>query len=93
MQEITLVTPTFGTINVVPKFLDYDPNTLIIGDKVMNLEPILPDDINLSELDDFHIIIWDGMRAKIEVVINPNTYVGEFDVMPGNYQRQFVNPI
>ena len=37
---------------------------------------MLPDDVDLRKLDDFHIIVYDGVMPKTEIIIGSKTFNG-----------------
>lgn len=79
-KTITLVTATLGSLDIVVKENPTYPNTFEIGNKRIDFSEILPETINLRDCDDYHIIIWDGTKSYINVVLGNTTYTGTIDI-------------
>ena len=63
-QIITFISASFGRINVKVVFDKTFTNTIVIGQKRLHLDIILPKGINI-EKEDFHINIYDGVHTDM----------------------------
>lgn len=74
-KRITLVSATFGSLDItVKENLNY-PNTIEIGDKRIDFSEIVPQNMDIREKD-YHIIIYDGIKAYCEIIVGNETYTG-----------------
>lgn len=87
MKQITLVSATFGSLDIVVKEnLNY-PNTFEIGNKRIDFSEILPLGVNLHELEDYHIIIWDGVKAYVNIIVGPTTCTGTINITSPKHEE------
>ena len=77
MKQITLVTATLGSLDIVVKENTNYPNTFEIGNKRIDFSQLLPSNMNLHNLDEYHIILWDGTRLHCEIVVGSETIKGD----------------
>ena len=87
MKQITLVSATFGSIDVVVRENPNYPNTFQIGSKRIDFSEVLPLDVNLHEFEDYNIVIWDGTRAYVHINVGPNTYTGTINISSPKHEE------
>lgn len=78
-QTITFTSANFGEIDIKVVFDKTFTNSIVVGQKRLHLDIILPKDINI-EKEDFHINIYDGIHTDVEVIIKDTVYYGEFSL-------------
>lgn len=88
-KTITFVTATFGSIDCKVNINPTYSNIIEFGNKRLCFEDMLPDDVDLRELDDFHIIIYDGVKPKIEIIIGTKTFKGTVEIPSAKHQDIF----
>ena len=86
-KTITLVTATFGSIDCKVNINPTYPNTIELGNKRLCFDEILPYHMDLREIDDFHIIIYDGVMPKVNIIIGPSTFRGNIDIPSAKHQE------
>lgn len=91
MKTVTLVTSTFGNINVVLKENPNFPNTLEIGSKLIDFTDILPLDYDLRKEKEYDVIIWDGMKPYVNIIVGSNTYVGTINIPSVKHEELLVH--
>lgn len=69
MKQITLVSATFGSLNVVVSENPNYANTFEIGNKRIDFSEILPTNMNIHK-HDYHIIILDGVKAYVNIIVD-----------------------
>lgn len=74
MKTITFVSATFGNVNVVVKENPVYSNTIEVGNKRLCFDDVLPEDVDLRTVDDYHIIIYDGVRPTADIIVNNHMY-------------------
>lgn len=89
MKQVTLVSATFGSIDVVVRENPNYPNTFEIGNKRIDFSEVLPLDVNLHKLEDYSIVIWDGVKAYVHINIGPITYTGNIDITSPKHEELF----
>lgn len=77
---ITFVSATFGSLYVVAKENSNYPNTFEIGNKRIDFSEILDSNINLHDCENYDIIIWDGIQARVDIIVGPVTYTGTINI-------------
>lgn len=80
MKQVTLVSATFGSIDVVVRENPNYPNTFEIGNKRVDFSEVLPLDVNLHEFEDYNIVIWDGVKAYVNINVGPITCTGTINI-------------
>ncbi len=80
-QKITFVTATFGSVDAVVELNSTYENTIEFGSKRLYFDNIVPDTMDIRN-ENFHIIIYDGVQPRVEIIINDSTmYTGKFDTL------------
>ena len=80
-QKITLVTATFGSVDATVDLNSSYENTIEFGRKRLCFDNIVPETMDIRK-ENFHIIIYDGVRPRVEIIINDsNMYIGHFDTL------------
>ena len=87
---ITFVTATFGSIDCKVNINPNYSNTIELGNKRLCFDDILPYNVELREIDDFHIIIYDGIRPKIDIIIGTKTFTGTIQIPSAKHQEILV---
>lgn len=93
MKSITIVSSTFGNINVkVDENTNY-PNTLEIGNKRVDFSDILPETVDLRSIKDYAIIIYDGIYSLVNVIIGSKQYNGKLVITSNKHEEMFVKKL
>lgn len=79
MKTITFVSATFGSLDLKVVENPNYPNTFEIGNKRVDFSEILPVGMNIHHYD-YHVIIWDGTKAYVNIIVGPETYTGTINV-------------
>lgn len=80
-QKITFVTSTFGSVDATVDLNPAYENTIEFGSKRLCFDNIIPENVDIRN-ENFHIIIYDGVQPKVEIIVNDSTmYTGKFDTL------------
>lgn len=93
MKQITIVSSTFGNIDVKVKENQNYPNTLEIGNKRVDFSDILPENIDLRSIKDYSIIIYDGIYSFVDVIIGSKQYTGKLVITSNKHEMMFVEKL
>lgn len=77
-QSITLVSNTFGKIELPVLSCGMYGNTFYIGDKVLNFEALFPNE-DLAEKD-FSMYIYEGVKNLVEIHLGNELKYGIFSI-------------
>ena len=88
-----MVSSTFGSIDVKVNENSYYPNTLEIGNKRVDFSDILPKNIELKNIEEYHIIIFDGIYSLINVIIGSKQYNGKLLINSNKHEMMFVEKL
>lgn len=88
MKAITFVSATLGNLDVVVQEKPNYPNTFKIGNKSIDFSEIVPEYVNLHNLDSYHIIIFDGVEPCVEIIIprEPHNYQGKLSIPSARHE-------
>ncbi len=90
MKTITFVTATLGSIDCKVKINPNYSNTIQFGNKRLCFDRILPNSVDLRKVDDFHIIIYDGVMPKIEIIIGNKLFTGTINIPSAKHEEVLV---
>ena len=74
MKTISFVNATFGNIDVVVNENSVYSNTIEVGNKRICFDDVLPDNVDLRTVDDYQIIIYDGVHPTADIIVNKHAY-------------------
>lgn len=80
-QFITFRTQLFGNIDMRSRCHPTFKNSIIVGNKIIDVSKIIPDNIELAN-ENFSIVIHDGVRPVIDIVIGADIRVSGFINIP-----------
>ena len=90
MKTITFVNATFGDVDVVVKENKAYLNTVEVGNKRLCFDEVLPDNVDLRTVDNYQIIIYDGVNPTAKIIVNNKTYLCRLCI-PGARHEEIVS--
>lgn len=90
MKTISFVNATFGNIDVVVNENRVYSNTVEVGNKRICFDDVLPIGVDLRKVDDYHIIIYDGIRPTADIIINHHTYTCRLCIADARHEEILV---